>query len=226
MLIPGFAVLRAPMIVRLFLALSLSMAMYPLLRVLWKQGVLVDDFVRILFVEVAVGLFFGFLCAIFSHAIKFAATFIMALIGLAGIPGQPIDDLEPNPPFVMLLSMVFTALVFATDLHLACLLALIETYHVYPLGMLPNPATAFETILNSLRDTSLLVLQASSPFILHSLGINFALGLVGKLTPQLQVYFALMGVSTLIALLVLYLMSAPTFMLFLDSYAFWLENGL
>ena len=71
-----------------------------------------------------------------------------------------------------------------------------------------------------------MALQASSPFILHGIGINFALGLIGKLTPQLQAYFALMGVSTVAALLVLYVVGSPVLSFLITRYADFLESGL
>jgi flagellar biosynthesis protein FliR len=226
MLLPGFAVARVPVLFRVLLAFFLSAAIRPYVQITWSEPFRPDAYVNVLFNELLVGLFFGFIAAIFVHAVRFSASFIMALIGLAGIPGQPIDDLEANPPFVILISMGFIALIFATDIHLLSFKALLATYDAYPLGERPGFPVIVETLGNSLRDTSLMALKAASPFILHSLGINFALGLTGKLTPQLQSYFALMGVSTLVALLVLYILGAPLLSLMIGSYADWLENGL
>lgn len=226
MLLPGFAIARVPILFRVLLAFVISAAIYPYLQLSLRKIDPSGEYISVLLNELFVGLFFGFLCALFAHAVRFFANFVMALIGLAGIPGQPIDDLEPNPPFVMFFSMTFTALVFATNIHLLAFKALIETYDVYPLGEAPQLAAVIETLSSTLRDTSLMALQASSPFILHGIGINFALGLIGKLTPQLQAYFALMGVSTLVALLGLYVMGSPLFSFVISNYSDWLANGL
>jgi flagellar biosynthesis protein FliR len=226
MLLPGFAVARVPVLFRVLLALFFSAAIRPYVQITWNEPFRPDAYLNVLFNELMVGFFFGFIAAVFAHAVRFSAGFIMALIGLAGIPGQPIDDLEASPPFVILLSLAFTALIFATDIHLVSFKALLATYDAYPLGERPAFSTIVETVDNALKDTSLMALKAASPFILHSLGINFALGLTGKLTPQLQSYFALMGVSTLAALLVLYVLGSPMLSLMIGSYADWLENGL
>jgi flagellar biosynthesis protein FliR len=126
----------------------------------------------------------------------------------------------------MIFSLSFTALVFALDLHLISFGALLETYRLYPLGESPGVVSVIEILTNSLHDTSLMALQAASPFILYGIGINFALGLIGKLTPQLQAYFALMGVSILIAFLGLYGIGSPLLSYMVSSYAGWLESGL
>lgn len=226
MLMPGFALARAPVMFRVLLALALSAVTYPFLQISNVKLVVEAGLPGAVISETVIGLFFGFLCAIFLHAVRLFASFAMALIGLAGIPGQPVDDLEPNPAFVAIISMTFTMMVFALDIHLLSFRALLSTYSIYPLGHVLNAELMVESIGNVLGDTSLMALQASSPFILHSVGINFALGLIGKLTPQLQVYFALMGISILFALLALYIVGSPIFSFLISSYAGFLESGL
>jgi flagellar biosynthesis protein FliR len=226
MLLPGFAIARAPLLFRVMLAFVISAAVYPFLKISNAKSFSDTVLVGAVLSELFVGFFFGFLCAIFAHAVRFFASFTMALIGLAGIPGQPVDDLEPNPAFVVILSMTFTMMVFALDIHLISFRALLDTYNVYPLGQPPKIESVVEVLGNTLSDSSLMALQASSPFILHSIGINFALGLIGKLTPQLQAYFALMGVSTLAALLGLYIVGSPLLSFMISTYADFLASGL
>jgi flagellar biosynthesis protein FliR len=225
MLIPGFAVARVPVVFRVLLAFALSAAVYPLMSTYVTQNGIAGGLPLLILSELAVGLTFGFLCAIFAHAVRFFAGFSMAMIGLSGIPGQPIEDLEANSAFVTLLSMSFTAFVFATELHLVGFKAIVDTYHTYPVGFILRPLTVMNSVEDTLRDTSLMALQASSPFILHSLAVSFALGLIGKLTPQLQAYFALMGMSIMVAILTFYLVSPSALTFMVGTYANWLENG-
>lgn len=211
---------------RVLLAFVVSAAVYPYIKRIEESQISNAAFSSSILNELLIGVFFGFLCAIFAYAVRFFGHFVMALIGLAGIPGQSIDDLEPNPAFVMIFSMAFTALVFALDLHLLSFRALLETYSVFPLGEAPQMDFVIDALGHTLRDTSLMALQASSPFIVYGVGINFALGLVGKLTPQLQAYFALMGMSILIAFIGLSIIGSPLLSYLVSGYANWLESGL
>jgi flagellar biosynthesis protein FliR len=226
MLLPGFSFARVPVMFRALLAFVVSAAAYPFLRVMIGKTVGGGHFVALMLNELLFGLFFGFICALFTYAVRFFAHFVMTLIGLSGIPGQSLDDVEPNPSFVMIFSMAFTALLFAFDLHLVSLRALLQTYDTYPMGDAPSPEGVIETIGMTLRDTSLMALQAASPFILYGIGINFALGLVGKLTPQLQAYFALMGASIIIAFVGLYVIGSPLLSYMVSNYADWLAREL
>jgi flagellar biosynthesis protein FliR len=225
-LMPGFALTRAPMLFRIMLAFAMSAAVYPLQVNSFRASLDPENLVAVLLNELLAGLFLGFLCALFVYAVRFAAHFILSIVGLAGIPGQPVEDMEANPPFVLLVSMCFTALIFALDLHLTSFRALSNSYTLFPLGQGPAFDVATSAIGDLLRDTSLMALQASAPFILYALSINFALGLIGKLTPQLQVYFALMGLSTLLALVLMAIIGSPLLSFFSSSYAMWLETGL
>jgi flagellar biosynthesis protein FliR len=225
-LLPGFSFARVPMFVRAMLALVVSASAYPFLKVSFLNQAFTPQMLGAIFNELFMGLFFGFLCALFVYAVRFFAHFVMALVGLAGIPGQAVDDVEPNPAFVMIFSMAFTALIFATDLHLVSFRALLETYQSYPIGTSLSLGLVTESFITVLRDTSLMALQASSPFIVYAIAINFALGLVGKLTPQLQAYFALMGMSILVAFLGLSIIGSPILSFMVTHYAMWLETGL
>jgi flagellar biosynthesis protein FliR len=225
MLLPGFSIARVPVIIRLFLAFVTSLTIQPLLRITLDAALSENQLAAYVASEMFVGFFFGFLCALFIYAVRFFAHFVMALIGLAGIPGQSVEDVEPNPAFVMILSMSFTALIFALDLHLQGLGAILETYKVYPIGEVPDLQLISLTLSTTLRDTSMMALQASSPFVLYCVGVNFALGLVGKLTPQLQGYFALMGASIIVAFIGLYVVGSPLLSFMVGNYAGWLETG-
>jgi flagellar biosynthesis protein FliR len=226
MVMPGFAVARAPVLFRVLLAIMLSASIYPMQRASIGFPAGADGLLLTMVNELMTGLWIGFLCALFLYATRFAAHFVMMLIGLAGIPGQVAEDAEPNPPFVLLLSTAFGALVFALDLHLASFQALTRSYALYPLGHAPLAETAVLTIGKVLADTSTMALQASSPFLLYVVAMNVTLGLIGKLTPQLQVYFAMMGLSTMLALVLLALLGSPLLGHIATTYASWLQDRL
>jgi flagellar biosynthesis protein FliR len=225
MLLPGFSSNRFPASFRVLLAAALSMAVLMFFGGFNGREISAAQLPVLAISELVLGLFLGFSGALFVHAVRFAAGFISSLIGLAGIPGQPIEDMEASPPLSSLYSMAFTLLLLNTDLHLASFDALLETYRVFPLGGAPAAGDAQAMLLNVLRDTFLLALQISSPFIIYSFCMNFVLGVIGKITPQLQVYFAFTGVAILGAFLALFLLAPSQLSLAADRYRSLVENG-
>ncbi len=227
-LMPGFSNPRFPTVVRLMFSMVLSVALTPYLWT-YLQDLQVDiktsHFIPIIAVETAIGLMFGFWCFCFLHASRFAGTFISTAVGLAGIPGQPIDEQNPSSHLASLLSLTATMLIFASGLHLVSVRALIQTYQILPMGKMPGSLWMVNTTLQLLRETSILALQISSPFILLVVVSNFALGLINRFTPQLSVYFAVTGLVSMISLGILSLASPQLLSMSEQSYSNWLQSG-
>jgi flagellar biosynthesis protein FliR len=203
MFMPAVSGPRYPALVRVLLSLAISMALTPLV-----QGKMSGAFnLSNMLIEIAIGLMIGFWGFCFIYGARFAGTFIVNAIGLAGIPGQPIDEQEASSHLATLLSLGTTALIFASDGHLMSIKALVASYDQLPFGELLSPAIAMSKTLDVLGNTFLIALQVSSPFVLLTVVVNFALGLANRLTPQLSVYFAFTGVLTIISLAVLAAMS-------------------
>jgi flagellar biosynthetic protein FliR len=67
-------------------------------------------------------------------------------------------------------------------------------------------------------------LQMSAPFIVYAVVANLALGLCSKFTPQLQVYFATMGFTILVALALLATDALNVLEIPVRSYESWLVD--
>ncbi len=88
------------------------------------------------------------------------------------------------------------------------LTALAASYHVFPAGgTLPSSDLA-EAAVRAVGASFSLSLRLASPFLLVSIVWQSGLGLLSRLVPQIQVYFAAMPAQLLGGLLLLALMSA------------------
>lgn len=226
-LLPGLANVRFPMILRLFFALLLTAAFTPML--LHQLQPAISSGTRLqsaLFTEVIIGLAFGFWSFCFLHASRFAGSVISSVIGLAGIPGQPVDEHDPTSHLATLLSLGATAMIFATDLPLISLEALVRSYDTLPVLGIPAADWLAENSIRLVRDTSVLAVQVASPFIVLVVVTNLALGLCGKFTPQLQVYFAALGLTILLSFLLLGWIFPSISRLPTEAYASWLSEAV
>jgi flagellar biosynthesis protein FliR len=228
MFMPAVSGPRYPALVRVLLSLAISIALTPLVQQRMSLSNPVDsgalEIISIL-VEISLGLMIGFWGLCFIYGARFAGTFIVNMIGLAGIPGQPVDEQDPSSHLVTLLSLGTTALIFASDGHLMSIKALVASYDHLPFGQIHSPATAMSQTLMVLRSTFVVALQVSSPFLLLTVVVNFALGLANRMTPQLSVYFAFTGVLTIVSMVVLANISPNVLMWSVVAYQnFLLEN--
>jgi flagellar biosynthesis protein FliR len=228
MLIPGFANPRLPMTVRLLTAVAVTVALLPLLqgRLAQITGIkTLGDLLIAAATEAFTGLVFGFWCYCFLHATRFAASTVASVAGFAGIPGQPIDEVDPTSTLGTLMSLAATLMIFVLDLHLLALRGLINTYEVVPVLRSPSLDWVTENTLVVFRDTSLMALQVAAPFIIYSTIVNFSLGLCSKFTPQLQIYFASMGLTLLLVLALLAVLSPNLLQLPASSYENWMRSS-
>ncbi|MBL8790407.1 MAG: flagellar biosynthetic protein FliR [Rhizobiales bacterium] len=226
-LLPGLSNARFPVTMRIFFALLLTVAITPMLMQQLEPALASSSRLQAaLFTEVIVGLAFGFWGFCFLHASRFAGAIISSVIGLAGIPGQPIDEHDPTSTLATLLSLAATAIIFATDLPLISIQALTRSYETIPVLAVPESGWLFENSLKLVRDTSVIAVQMASPFIVLVVVTNLALGLCGKFTPQLQVYFAALGLTILLSFLLLGWIFPNLAHLPAEAYGSWLSQAL
>ncbi len=228
-LLPGFANPRFPAFSRIFFAMITTLVLTPFLQgTLTNLGPIAESgrFWPTLVSESLIGFAFGFWCYLFLHASRFAASIITTTTGLAGVPGQPIDEHDPTSHLGTLLSLAATAAIFASDLHLLALRALTHSYEVFPVGNAPTGEWFGTNSISLVSGTSTLALQIASPFIVVAVVLNVAIGLCSKFTPQLQIYFASLGLTILLSLVMLAILSPGVLSIPVSAYQNWLQTSV
>jgi len=192
MLAPGFSSDRIPVRVRLTLAIAITLALAPPLLLRVGQSLDNVDPLRLLGViagELTVGAALGLLARLYFLALETLATSVAMVIGLGNIFGGAIIEPEPTPALSTLIVLTATTLVFVTDQHLEMIRALYLSYETAPVLSAPTMDFLLVEIAHTLTEAHLLALRICSPFLLFGLIINIALGLLSRLTPQVQIYF-------------------------------------
>jgi flagellar biosynthetic protein FliR len=95
--------------------------------------------------------------------------------------------------------------IFTLDLHHAMLAAVIDSYQLFVPGQVPPVADFADMISRVVAQTFLLSFQISAPFIAVGLIFFLGLGLLGRLMPQMQVFFVAMPLQIAAGLVVLVL---------------------
>ncbi|WP_026379075.1 flagellar biosynthesis protein FliR [Afifella pfennigii] len=228
MLMPGFSSTRIPMRIRLFVALSVSLALSPLLvetvRPLVAGGS-PGELLGAIGSELMLGFMIGLLGRLFFAALQFIAVAASQAMSLAVMPGLGIDDNEQVPPVASLFSLTAITIMFVTDQHWLLLGGLVDSYSTLA------PARGFDVqagligVTDQLADTFFLALRIGSPFIIYSVIINLAIGITNKLSPQIPVYFIAMPFVTAGGLILLMVTLTEFMANFIDAFGVWLTNG-
>jgi flagellar biosynthetic protein FliR len=228
LLMPGVSSAQIPAQVRLFLAFAVSLALAPLLLETMRRtvsGVQPAGLLWLIGGELLVGLLIGLLARVFFLALQALASALAAAIGFSGIPGSQIDEAEPVPPLVSLISVSAVVLMFQTDLHWEVLRGLAASYAVLPPGSAFQSRFGLSEISDQLSETFLLALRISSPFLVYAIVVNFAVGITNKLIPQISVYFVSLPIVLAGGLIVLYLNIDEFLRLFTAEFERWTTTG-
>jgi flagellar biosynthetic protein FliR len=225
MLMPGFGSNFTPARLRLFLALGLSLVAAPLVRdslpaepqSAFALGILLGG-------EVVIGLFLGTISLLFMSVMETSGLFIAQQIGLSNsYIFNPTSSEQGSLPGT-LLSLTAVVILFVTDLDHMLLLALVNSYQVFHVGNLAGFGDMTDSIAKLVGETFTLSLQLALPFMIVSLLLFFGFGLLGRLLPQIQVFFLTLPLQVGIGLSIFALTGPMMFRFWLNAYQAWFSN--
>ncbi len=228
MLAPGFSSSQIPMQIRLFVALSATLALAPLLLDRIPVSALGDDPVltlRVIAVETLIGGMIGFLARAFFAALETLASGAAQMLGFSNPFGVQLEAGETLAPLATLISLAAMTLMFIADLHWELLSGLADSYDVMPVGADFNSRFALSHVVDALGESFRLSLRIVSPYVIYALIVNVALALINRLTPQIQIVFVAAPFVLAGALALLFATIKPALEAFLIGFAGWLSSG-
>jgi flagellar biosynthetic protein FliR len=125
---------------------------------------------------------------------------------------------QPGSTIGAFLMLFGTAMIFATNPHHLFIAGLVGSYElIRPAG--PLLTGDFATLaIRTLGDAFMLGVQLSAPLLVFALIFNLASGLVGRVMPSFQVFFAAAPLSILLGLSVFALSLGVVGTVFIDRY--------
>jgi flagellar biosynthesis protein FliR len=220
MLLPGFGefyvLQRYRLLLGLFIAALLTPVLAPMLPKLPDNAV---DLVAMVGSEVTIGLFLGMVSRVLLSALDIAGTVVSFQLGLSA--AQVFNPMAAAPGSVTgtLYSVLGVLLIFVTDLHHLLLRALVDSYAVFAPGVLPSLGDLSDVMARSVSGAFLIGMELSAPFILMGLLFFVAIGIVGRLVPQLQILFVTLPLQILGGLVALGFVLSVSMQWFLESFA-------
>ena len=219
MLIPGIGEGFVPPRIRLSVALLLALCLGPIAaRTLPAIPSTVGELGAQVFEELLVGLMLGALMRFFMSALSVAGEVIALQSTLAFAQTANPLQAQPGGAVASFMSILGMVLLFATDSHHLFIAAIARSYTLFAPARHVLVQDAAAVALQAVASSFSLGIQMAAPLMVFSLVFNAALGLVGRVMPHFQVFFA--GAPlTLLAGLSIFAVSLGTGMLiWLDRY--------
>ena len=220
MLIPGIGEGYVPVRIRLSLALVLALCLAPIAGPsLPPIPADVSAMVGYVIRETLIGLMIGGVLRLFLATLTTAGELVSLQTTLAF--AQTSNPLEASPATTIstFLTIMGVTLIFDTDLHRMFLSAIAHSYTLFPPTKALPLGDAGALATQTVGKTFVLGVQLAAPVIVFSLVFNIAAGLIGRVMPQFQIFFAATPLTLLLGLSIFALSLGSIGMVWVRSYS-------
>lgn len=222
MLLPGIGEMYISSRSRLILTLTISLVIVPVaspsLPAMPESSLALAI---IILSEVTIGFFIGSVARILLSAMHTAGAVISMQIGLAS--ANLFDPSQGGQSSTIGIFMTFMAvlLIFITNTHHIFIYGIVDSYNLFP-PKAALPLGGFSDVISStVADSFSIAIKIAAPQIIIGLMIYLSAGVMGRLMPQMQVFFIIMPVNIGVGFLVMMATLSATMMLYM---AFFTEN--
>lgn len=219
MMLPGVGESYVPPRIRLSLALVMVLCLWPVVAgalppLPTSLGLTVGWVIR----EVIVGLMMGALLRAFLTALATAGEVVSLQTALSFAQTANPLQAAPGTTIASFLMLLGTTLIFATNTHHLFIAGIVGSYELIAPAR-PLVTGDFASLaIRTLGDSFMLGVQLAAPVMVFSLIFNLASGLVGRVMPAFQVFFAAAPLSIILGLSVFTLSLGVLGTVFIDRY--------
>lgn len=208
LLLPLFSDNSVPPLLRVFLAFTVNLAVYPVARAAGFASVspfIGSDIGLVVLAvkEAVVGIVLGFSAKLFFDGLSFAFGNMGMQMGF-NMASVYDHHTETNTPVISKVIMVVATLLFlAVDGHHMFFRALVQSYEVVPVGAVTLSKTIAAYVLETSTQVFWIAVKLSAPMALVIFLVNCAFGIIAKAVPQINVLIVSFTVNILVGFLVL-----------------------
>jgi len=190
LVMPGFGSQQITVTARLVFALAICLLVTPsVMTFLPVEPTSMSALVLLLSSEMLIGLFLGVIPRILLGALQTTGTIMAMLSSLASL--FALDPIAEQQTSVLAgyLGLIGLTLIFVTDTHHLMLLAVVDSYALFTPAAGPMIGDMTNYIAHRVADSFRIGLQLCSPLLLSGLSYYLGIGIMGRLMPQLPIFF-------------------------------------
>jgi flagellar biosynthetic protein FliR len=219
MLIPGIGEAFIPARVRLSMAFVMMLALYGVVGAgAPPEPATVADLALAIMKEVMIGLMIGGILRIFMNALAVCGEVVSIATTLSFAQTANPGQATPSTTLGTFLGLLALVLIMATNLHHLFLGAIVRSYTLFPFHKAVPVSDAGFLAIRTLGRSFALGVQLAAPVMVFAFIFNVAVGLVGRVMPQFQVFFVASPLLVLTSLSIFALALGVIGMVFIDRY--------
>jgi flagellar biosynthetic protein FliR len=220
MLLPGLGESNIPVRIKLAIALLLTLIILPLHRAAYHVDLQASmtPLLVLMVHEIVIGIVLGATARVTLAALQVAGSVIAQQMGLGFVTA--VDPTQGQQGLLIgnFLSLLGITLLFATDTHHLVIAALSDSYNIFSPGEAMQGGDVAALATRAFAAAFRIGVQLAAPFVVFGLVFNIGLGVLGRLMPQMQVYFVGVPLAILAGFLILALVIAAMMGTFLDYF--------
>ncbi|MCD7059991.1 flagellar biosynthetic protein FliR [Pelagibacterium xiamenense] len=203
MLLPALGEQTIPARMRLTFALIFAFVLYPL--IVPSLGPMPSNLAGLAVAyghELAIGFIIGGLIRLLLTAAQVAGAVIAYQMGLSTAQtADPTQDGVQGAIVGNFLAFTGVTLIFATDMHHMLLAGVYESYAYFPPDAPLMLGDAADMAVRFIAGSFVVGVQMSAPLLVFGLVFYLGLGILGRLMPQIQVFFMAMPANIIVGLI-------------------------
>jgi flagellar biosynthetic protein FliR len=219
MLMPGVGDSFVSPNIRLLFAMAFAVVVSPITAMYVPEVINNAMFIQLLMSEIVIGLFIGTVARIFVAALDVAGMLISMSVGTANAMLFNPQMAGQGSLVGVFLSITGAMLLFATDLHHMLIFGMIDSYKTFPMTEgIPLSEDMAQTIAQAVTNSFRIGFFMAVPFMIVSLFLYIAMGILGRLMPQIQVFILALPLQIMLGMLVMILVFSTMMFYWLTQY--------
>lgn len=230
MIMPGIGDSFVPNNIRLMIALGMSFVLTPVVQTFMPSPVpAFPVLLTLILMEFVIGLFVGTIARILIAALDTAGMVISMTSGLANAQVFNPSLASQGSITGAFLSMTGVVLLFVTNMHHMLIYGLVESYHMFPVGGIPDTGSMAELVIKAFSASFLIGFQIAIPFVVIAMLLYIGMGVLSRVMPQVQVFILALPVQIMLSILTLMLVLSSGMLFWLTRFeegmTFFLTSG-
>ncbi|MDB5446570.1 MAG: fliR [Phenylobacterium sp.] len=219
MLIPGIGESFIPARIRLSLAVVMTLALYPVLSAgAPAEPATVAELAGAIIKESLIGMMIGAILRLFMNSLAAAGEIVSIQTTLSFAQTANPTQATPSTTLGTFLGLMGLVLIMSTNLHHMFIEAIVRSYAIFPFRKAVPVGDAGQLAVQTVGGSFALGVQLSAPVMAFAFIFNIATGLVGRVMPQFQVFFAATPLMVLTSLSIFALSLGAIGMVWVDRY--------
>lgn len=225
MTMPGVGDASVPPRIRLSFAFVMTLALTPVIApVLPAIPPAVSDIAGAVIKEVLVGLMIGTILRLFLTALATAGEIVSIQTTLSFAQTSAPGIAPGSTTLGTFLGLIGLVLIMTTDLHHMFISAIVRSYAIFPFTRDIPVSDAGELAVQTVSQSFKMGVQLSAPVAVFGLIFNIAIGLIGRVMPQFQVYFVASPLMVLFGLSIFAITLGVVGLVWVDGYRVLIRN--